>query len=105
LTVKFELGAITKQRFEPRERRDDFLNHPIRKVLLLGITGNALERQDRETSAWLDALDTADAGDCLMMLTTVVERKFDAHQCADRIFELAVSKHLRNSNHRRFKWS
>ena len=35
-----------EQPFEPRQRRDDFLNHPIRKILLLGIDGHVLERQD-----------------------------------------------------------
>src|ERR1700681_3480433 len=34
-----------EQRFEPRKRRNDFLNHPIRKILLFRVAAHVLERQ------------------------------------------------------------
>src|ERR1700751_4658891 len=34
-----------EQRFEPRQRGDDLLNHPIRKIVLLGISAHVLKRQ------------------------------------------------------------
>ena len=36
-----------EQPFETRERGDDFLNHPIGKILLLGIAGHVLEGKHR----------------------------------------------------------
>src|SRR5438046_6373914 len=34
-----------EQRFEPRKRCNDFLNHPIRKILLFRVAAHVLERQ------------------------------------------------------------
>src|SRR6516225_554992 len=48
LERKARIASDHEQRFEPRERGDDFLNHPIGKILLLGITAHVLERQYRD---------------------------------------------------------
>src|SRR6516165_4068316 len=37
LVTERRVPSDDEQRFEPRQRRDDFLDHPIRKILLLGI--------------------------------------------------------------------
>src|SRR5215471_2291224 len=37
-----------EQRFEPRERRRDLLNHSVGEILLLGIAAHVLERQHRD---------------------------------------------------------
>src|ERR1700688_4572818 len=37
-----------EERLEPRKRRDDVLNYPIREKLLFGITAQVLERQYRD---------------------------------------------------------
>src|SRR5215831_18293731 len=34
-----------EQRFEPRERRNDLLNHSVREVFLFGVAAHVLERQ------------------------------------------------------------
>ena len=47
---KARIASDDEQPFEPRERRDDFFDHPVGKVLLLGITGHVLERQDGDGS-------------------------------------------------------
>src|SRR6478672_3286978 len=40
-----------KERLEPRKRRDDVLDHPIREELLLRVTAHVLERQHGD--GWL----------------------------------------------------
>src|SRR5712664_919348 len=48
-----------EQRFEPRERRNDLLNHSVREVFLFGVATHVLERQNRnrglvgEREGWL----------------------------------------------------
>src|SRR5712672_1298767 len=37
-----------EQGFEPGQRRDDVLNHPIREKLLLSLTAQVLKRQYRD---------------------------------------------------------
>src|SRR5215470_18551123 len=42
---KARIASNHKQPFEAGERGDDFVNHPIRKILLLWIAAHVLERQ------------------------------------------------------------
>src|SRR6476646_10292151 len=44
---KARIASNHEQPFEPRKRGGDFFNHPIRKILLLWITGHVLKREDR----------------------------------------------------------
>src|SRR6516162_3470657 len=41
---KARIASDHEQPLEPRKRGDDLLNHPVRKVLLLGIAVHVLER-------------------------------------------------------------
>jgi len=42
---KARIASDHEQPFEPRERSGDFLNHPIREVILFGVAAHVLERQ------------------------------------------------------------
>src|SRR5262245_6676413 len=51
------IASDHKQPFEPRQRGDDLINHPVRKILLLGIAAHVLERQHgnrRPVRQWRD---------------------------------------------------
>src|SRR5215510_10987490 len=39
------IASDDEQRFELRERGDDLLNHPVGKILLLGLAAYVLERE------------------------------------------------------------
>src|SRR5262245_54298502 len=45
LEGKARISSDHEQPFEPRKRRRDLLNHPVREILLLGIAAHVLERQ------------------------------------------------------------
>src|ERR1700674_1709986 len=45
---KARIASDYEQPFEARERRDDFLHHTVRKILLLRIAAHVLERQHRD---------------------------------------------------------
>src|SRR6266480_5007982 len=46
LVGEARIARDDEQRFEPRERGDDVLDHTIREVFLLWVAGQILERQD-----------------------------------------------------------